>query len=613
MKSTFVPIPTASSDASVSKDAPSIESAASAPAILKHFRSDRPYRTLIHLYDGQWRNVGIAAFCFIFKQSPLWVMPIATAYVVDTITHVSPETPGKLWFIACIFGLVILQNIPMHTLYARYASRAVRAVQLRIRSALVERIQALSISYHNRVQSGTLHAKVMRDADNIEMLSRQMFDSGLGSVLMFVIALTVTLCTQPIIAMYFLVAVPISVYIMRSFGGKIKQRHRELRKEMEEVSARIAEMVRMVPITRAHGLERWEVDDVNRNLERIRQKGEHLDTTTQLFQCSSWVTFQVLQLSCLMFCAYMAFRGKITVGQAMMYHGYFGMLVGSIGQFLNFMPMFASGTESIRSIGEVLEAEDIEEHDSKIPVHAVKGGFSFRNVTFSYPGKEGSPALKDISLDIRAHECVAFVGESGSGKSTLMQMVIGFLQPNSGQVLLDGKDMSTLNLRQYRKHIAVVPQSPVLFSGTLRENIAYGLEDVTEAEIEEAIEAANLEDVVEGLPQGMDTEVGENGVQLSGGQRQRIAIARAVIRDPAVIVLDEATSALDVVTEKQVQEALERLMRGRTTLIVAHRMGTIRNADRIVVMADGEIVETGTHKELNDRRGYYHELHSLQT
>ncbi|PTY01190.1 ABC transporter [Verrucomicrobia bacterium LW23] len=585
----------------------------SAPPLLAHFRSDQPYRTLLHLYDGQWHNLAAAAGCFVIKQSPLWVMPIATAYVVDAITHITVSTPGRLWLVACIIGVVILQNIPMHTLYARFASRAIRAVQLRIRSALVERIQALSISYHNRVQSGTLHAKVMRDADNIEMVSRQMFEAGLGSILMFTVALCVTLWTYPPIALYFLVAVPISVFIMRSFGHKIKKRHRELRVEMEEISARIAEMVRMVPITRAHGLERWEVEDVTRNLERIRHKGEQLDTTTQLFQCSSWVAFQVLQLSCLMFCAWMVYYGKITVGQAVMYNGYFGMLVGSIGQFLNFVPMLASGTESIRSIGEVLEAREIEENESKEPVSHVKGAFSFRDVTFAYPGKEASPALKSINLDIAANECVAFVGESGSGKSTLMQLVIGFLQPASGKVLLDGRDMSKLNLRQYRQHIAVVPQSPVLFSGSLRENIAYGLEDVTEQEILDAVEAANLEDVVETMPNGLDTEVGENGVQLSGGQRQRIAIARAVIRDPAVIVLDEATSALDVVTEKQVQEALDRLMRGRTTLIVAHRMGTIRNANRIVVMAEGEIVEIGTHKELNDRRGYYHELHSLQT
>lgn len=221
--------------------------------------------------------------------------------------------------------------------------------------------------------------------------------------------------------------------------------------------------------------------------------------------------------------------------------------------------------------------------------------------------------LNHLNLHVKQGETIALVGESGAGKSTVLNLVIGFHLSEGGKVLLDGNDMREIDLRTYRKHLAVVPQTSILFSGSIRENITYGNENVTEEELNEVIRAANLTDLIESLPQGLDTLVGEHGGKLSGGQRQRIAIARALIRKPKVIVLDEATSALDSISEKLIQEALGNLTEGRTTFIVAHRLSTIRDADKIAVIADGHCVEYGTFEELMELRGEFYRMKMIQS
>ena len=234
------------------------------------------------------------------------------------------------------------------------------------------------------------------------------------------------------------------------------------------------------------------------------------------------------------------------------------------------------------------------------------------NVDFKYPGSE-KWILNNVSLTVKAGESVAFVGESGAGKSTILNLLIGFVPPVNGKILIDGINMVNLDLNEYRHQIAVVPQNTILFSGTILDNITYGLEEVSRQEVEEVIREVGLWELVEKLPQGLETQLGEHGDKLSGGQRQRISIARALIRKPRIIVFDEATSALDSSSEKKVQEATAKMMKNCTTFLVAHRLSTIRNADRIVAMKEGRIVEEGTYEELMEKKGYFYELKSLQS
>ena len=269
------------------------------------------------------------------------------------------------------------------------------------------------------------------------------------------------------------------------------------------------------------------------------------------------------------------------------------------------------GLESVTSVGEILSSEDVENNEGKAELTDLRGEFSFRNLGYTYPGSKDA-VLKGINLDVRPGQTIAIVGESGSGKTTLISLLIGFMMPDSGELLIDGKDIRGINLKSYRHFLSVVPQTPLLFTGSLRDNVTYGIENVSEETFRKALHAANLTSLVDRLPNGADTKLEEHGANLSGGQRQRIAIARALIRNPKVILLDEATSALDVVSEHEIQSALETLVKDRTTFIVAHRLSTIRNADWIVVMDQGRIAEAGTFEDLIRRKGIFYHMESLQ-
>lgn len=255
-------------------------------------------------------------------------------------------------------------------------------------------------------------------------------------------------------------------------------------------------------------------------------------------------------------------------------------------------------------------SEDIENNRGKRKIEKVNGNVDFEHVYYRYPGAN-EDMIKDFNLHVTSGECIAFVGSSGSGKSTIMNMIIGFLKPTRGNLLIDGENIENIDLSEYRHSISVVPQNSILFDGTVRENITYGLIRYTEEDLQRVVEMSNVSEFLPELKDGLDTRIGEHGGKLSGGQKQRITIARALIRNPSILILDEATSALDNVSEYHVQKAIETARQNRTTFIVAHRLSSIRNADRIVVMENGVIKETGTYDELMALKGKFYELKSL--
>jgi ATP-binding cassette subfamily B protein len=587
------------------------------------YRDKNPLRTLWHLFRDRRPQLLLVTILYVIKQSPVWVLPIVTGNIITLITAIyashqpghapaDPNAVKHIYLNAAIMLVLILQNVPMHTLYASFLSSAVRHVQLLLRSALVVRLQQLSMSFHDSTQSGKLQSKVLRDVEAIESLSRMLIESLLAGSIVVIIGFSVTLAKRPSVALFFFLTVPASALLMKIFWRAMRKRNEDFRLEVEDMSARVSEMIEMIPITRAHAVEGTEVDRMQTQLQRIRSSGLRLDTANNLFGSCSWATFQSFQLFCLLFSIWQCYHGWITVGDVVMYQGFFGMIVAAVQGFLNIAPQLSTGMESLRSIGEVLESPDIEQNAGKLDVGAVSGSFEFDRVRFEYNGAN-HPAIDNLSLKVKAGECVAFVGESGSGKSTLMNLIIGFRRPTAGRILLDGVDMAAINFRTFRRFVAVVPQQTVLFTGTVRDNITYGLQHVSEAKLTQALEMSNCADFVRKLPQGLDTPIGSRGGKLSGGQRQRIAIARALLRDPRVIILDEATSALDLQSEFLVQQAINRLIEGRTTFIVAHRLSTIRHANRVVVMSDGRITEMGTHQELLDRKGSaFARLHALQ-
>lgn len=584
------------------------------------FRNNHPLVTLWRLYGGQQLRLLLAMIFFIIKQSPQYFVPVAAGSLVTAVTmHIkSPDSAAseqalrEAVFNAILLVVLIVQNVPTHTVYTFFLSRAMRHVQLVLRAALLMRLQQLSISFHDDFMGGRMQSKILRDVESVETLSRSAYNNILSALLATILPITFTIIKgQWQILAFFLLAAPLVAGLMWSFRGQMATRNREFRQQMENMSAQVSEVIDMIPVTRAHAAEEKETARIRLQLQKIRIVGQKLDVTNELFASSSWCTFQLFSFGCLAYTVTMAWNGVIEVGDVVMYQGFFGALIGATSQLLATYPQITAGMESMKSISEILESPDVELTTGKQRVPQVAGRVTFENLSFQYPKTE-RPAIVDLNLDVAAGECVAFVGESGSGKSTLMNLVIGFRRPTAGRILLDGVNMEQLNLRDFRKFLAVVPQQTVLFSGSIRDNITYGLDGVKAADVERVVEMANVKEFVSRLPQGLDTPVGPHGGKLSGGQRQRIAIARAVLRNPRVIILDEATSSLDVISEHLVQEAINRLIKGRTTFIVAHRLSTIRHADRVVVMADGRAVEVGTQEELLAREGAFCKLKMLQ-
>ena len=571
-----------------------------------------PMQILLGLYKGNYHKFFLAVIFFLIKHAPVWVLPIVTANIINDITSGSPETYQNIIIQAMIMIVLVALNIPMNYMYTRYKSLATRYAETGLRRALVRKLQQLSISYHKETQSGRLQSKIMRDVEAVETLSTQMFLSILNIALNIAIALIVTINKSLVVFIFFLLTTPIAAATMVFFRNVMKKRNNEFRKEMEETSARVMEMVELIPVTRAHALEEEEVQKMSGQLFAVAEKGYRLDVIQSLFGSVGWAIFQIFQVVCLGFTGFLAIKGTVMPGDITLYQSYFATIVSQVSSLMSLIPTIAKGIESVNSIGEVLLEDDIEQNEGKEIIKDIYGEFDFKDVTFRY-NNIYRPVLHNLNLHVDKGETIALVGESGAGKSTILNLVIGFNQVNSGEVLIDGHNMKDIDLRSYRKHLAVVPQTSILFSGTIRDNITYGVDNVDEATLDEIVKAANLTDLINSLPDGLDTMVGEHGGKLSGGQRQRISIARALIRNPKVIVLDEATSALDSISEKLIQEALNNLTKDRTTFIVAHRLSTIKDADKIAVIADGHCVEYGTYDELMNLKGEFYQMKKIQS
>lgn len=571
-----------------------------------------PMQILLGLYKGNYHKFFLAVIFFFIKHAPVWVLPIVTANIINDITSGSPETYQNIIIQAMIMIVLVALNIPMNYMYTRYKSLATRYAETGLRRALVRKLQQLSISYHKETQSGRLQSKIMRDVEAVETLSTQMFLSILNIALNIAIALIVTINKSLVVFIFFLLITPIAAATMVFFRNVMKKRNNEFRKEMEETSARVMEMVELIPVTRAHALEEEEVQKMSGQLFAVAEKGYRLDVIQSLFGSVGWAIFQIFQVVCLGFTGFLAIKGTVMPGDITLYQSYFATIVSQVSSLMSLIPTIAKGIESVNSIGEVLLEDDIEQNEGKEIIKDIYGEFDFKDVTFRYNNID-RPVLHNLNLHVDKGETIALVGESGAGKSTILNLVIGFNQVNSGEVLIDGHNMKDIDLRSYRKYLAVVPQTSILFSGTIRDNITYGVDNVDEATLDEIVKAANLTDLINSLPDGLDTMVGEHGGKLSGGQRQRISIARALIRNPKVIVLDEATSALDSISEKLIQEALNNLTKDRTTFIVAHRLSTIKDADKIAVIADGHCVEYGTYDELMNLKGEFYQMKKIQS
>ncbi len=552
---------------------------------------------------------------YIIKSSPIWITSIVTANIINALADflkgelASDRTIQLILINAAVFTVMMLQNIPMHMVWAKICSKLYRVNSANTRSAVVRKLQRLSITYHKEMETGAVQSKFLRDVEGMDSLVANTTNNLLPAIVSVVISVAISLVKNPSVTLFFLVVIPVNVLLAIAFRKKMSKNSHILRKDSERVAGRLSTLIEMLTVTKAHGLEEHEYKSIRDDIDKLTKSGMALDRTNAYFGAAAWVMANLLSGVCLLFCAFLAYRGDIEVGDIVLYQSLFSNISNNVLTLINIMPQMVSGLESVNSISELMNTTDIEEtRAGDLP--DVKGQVDFENVSYRYPDTD-KHVIQNFTLHVRPGECIAVVGSSGSGKSTLMNMIIGFLKPSSGNLYIDGRPITELDLSKYRHFISVVPQNSILFSGTIRENITYGLERYSEQQLQEAVKTADIEEFAKDFPEGLDTNIGEHGGRLSGGQKQRITIARALIRDPKILILDEATSALDNISEYHVQKAIAGLIKGRTTFIVAHRLSTIRDADRIVVLENGVAVEIGTFDELMAKKGKFYELKQL--
>lgn len=580
--------------------------------IATYVRSEvKPLKMLLKIYRRYWKELLAALFFYIIKHSPVILLPIVTSYIINFVAYPGEYSLTTLIIFIVLMVVLIVLNIPMNTLYTKSYCKVMRKVEAGLRGAMVRKLQQLSISFHKEMQSGRIQSKLMRDVETVHTLSAQLFVTipalllNAGSALIIVVSKNLTVFT------FFMLCIPSSIILARFFKAKMAATNRDYRVNMENTSAQLMDMVVMTEITRAHALEEKEIKKLSLSLKDVANSGLKVDVTQSKFGACSWATTQIFQLGCLIFSSVLAFKGLIQVGDISLYQSYFTSITGQISSFLGLLPIITKGLDSVSSIGEILSASDIEDNTNKAVISELRGEYEFKDVHFAYDDANHM-LLNGLSLNVKAGETIAFVGESGCGKTTTVNLVLGFYHATEGQVTVDGQDINSIDLHSYRSHIAIVPQNSVLFTGTIRENITYGIENVSAKDLAAAIDAARLTDFINSLPDGVDTMLTEHGANLSGGQRQRISIARAIIRRPSVIIFDEATSALDSVSEREIQKAIDNLTENRTTFIVAHRLSTIRNADRIAVLKGGRCVEIGSYDELMEKKGIFYNMQTMQ-
>ena len=572
---------------------------------------------LRNIFKKNFLSLVVSSLLFIFQNLPVWVTPLITANIINmatvqiaTKTPPTPEFWQSIFINAIILVIIIVQNVPSTILRRRITDTMVRRISGGIKCSVVRKLQSLAITYHKDILTGKIQSKFLKDTEKIEMFLRHIISTLIPNIISIIIAVGISVVKNGWVSLFFLLIVPCNVSLGLFFRNKVKRQAKEFRLRNEQMSNKLTTMLGMVQVTKSHGLEEIEILSARETIANTTESGVSFDRTNAKFGSTVFAVTHTLNTVCLIFCIVLAVNGSIGVGDIVLYQSLFSQISGYVTNLVNLLPEFSTGADAVNSVSEIMNATEIETNTGKIIVPKITGNLRFENVTYRYPNTE-IDVVKDFSLDVKQGECIAVVGSSGSGKTTLMNLIIGFMQPVSGKFYVDGKSIDQINLSEYRHNLSVVPQASILFAGTIRENITYGLTHYSEEDLKRVCEIANVNEFLKDLPDGLDTYIGERGDKLSGGQKQRVTIARALIRNPKILILDEATSALDNISEYHVQKAIESSIKGRTTFIVAHRLSTIRGADRIVVMENGRIVEMGNYEELMAKKGKFFELKAL--
>ena len=528
----------------------------------------------------------------------------------NIINDVIPNKQIKLLFVfAIVLTLIFLIKAGLNYFMQYWGHVVGVRMQADMRRDLFDKLQDMPNKYFDNNKTGVIMSRIINDLLDISELAHHGPEDLFISLVMLVGSFII-LCTinVPLTIITFAI-IPFLLFYTIHKRNKMKKAFKETRVKTGEVNATIENSISGVRVTKSFGNKSYEMEKFDKSNGIFKKAREHAYKAMAEYFSGMFFLVDMLELIVLIAAGYFTYLGKINVGDFAAYLLYIKMFLQPIRKLINFNEMFQNGMSGFERYEEIMNEENEKEIPNAKELKDVKGKITIKDVTFRYDNKES--ILENFNLDIEAGKMVALVGPSGGGKTTICNLIPRFYDYESGQIFIDDVDISTVTLKSLRENIGIVQQDVFLFTGTIKENIMYGNPNATDEEVIEAAKNACLHDFIMGLEDGYDTFIGERGVKLSGGQKQRISIARVFLKNPAILILDEATSALDNVTEYEIQKALEELSKDRTTLVVAHRLSTVKNSDEIVVLTDKGIEERGTHEELMKLGGVYSNLHNL--
>lgn len=535
--------------------------------------------------------------------------PLAVSKFIDDLL------PGENWPLIVIASAVLLAiyllNAVLQYIVTYWGHKLGVNIETDMRRNMFEHIQKLSFRFFDNHKTGHLIGRVTNDLNDIGEVAHHGPEDAFIAVMTLAGSFALMAHINLELALLTFCIVPLMAWVIIKYGGKMTKTYRSLFGNVGNFNARIEENVGGIRVVQSFANEEHEKKLFAEDNENFRATKLLAYKTMAKSISSSYIMMRFITVFVMVMGAWFFIKGKIELGEFMAFLLLSNIFFRPIEKINAVIESYPKGIAGFKRYTEIMDTEpDIADAPDAVELSTLRGDIRFEQVTFGY--EPGRPVLKNIDLTVRAGETIAFVGPSGAGKTTICSLLPRFYEVEEGRITVDGIDIRQMKLSSLRKHIGIVQQDVFLFSGTIKENIAYGDLTATDEQIWEAARRASLEEMISQLPDGINTVIGERGVKLSGGQKQRLSIARMFLKNPPILILDEATSALDTETEAAIQKSLSELSEGRTTLVIAHRLTTIRNADRIIVVNENGIVEEGRHEELVASGGAYSRLHQAQ-
>ena len=554
----------------------------------------------------KWLLLGGLGIIIINRLASL-VIPASTQYLIDDIITAGQFDMLK-WLLLVVGGAVLIQATSSYFL-TRLLSVEAQYLIAELRVKVQQHVMRLPVRYFDEHKTGELVSRIMTDVEGVRNLVGTGLVQLFGGILTSIISFILLIQISPIMTLYVLLPMAVFGFIAMKAFAYIRPIFRKRGELNAQVTGRLTESLGGIRVIKGFNAEDYEINVFKEGTNRLFQNVKTTLTSTSLVTSSSALLLGIASITIMGVGSMQIAQGAMTVGQFFSFTLYLGFLVAPIVQMGNIGSQITEAFAGLDRMEEVLHTPT-EEREGAESLDNIKGDIKFSNVSFAY--EADMPVLKGVDFEMPPGSVTALVGTSGSGKSTIAGLTASFISPDSGTITVDGLNIDDISLSSYRDQLGVVLQDDFLFDGTIQENILFANPDASEEQLELAVNHAHIAEFTARFPKGLDTVVGERGVKLSGGQQQRIAIARALLANPRILILDEATSSLDTESEAHIQAGLKNLLAGRTTLVIAHRLSTIRQADQILVIEEGEIVERGNHDELIAKQGRYHELYTFQ-